>query len=59
MSNIDTKIYCAKREINRRKRVYQYMVKDEKLTQEEADFEIAAMQAILETLTQLKGMVST
>jgi len=35
------------------------MVKDEKLTQEEADFEIAAMQAILETLTQLKGMVST
>ena len=56
--NIDTKIECLKREIKRRKKFYPYMVKDEKLTQEEADFETATMQAILETLTQLKGMVS-
>jgi hypothetical protein len=56
--NIDTKIECAKREVKRRKKFYPYMVKTEKLTQEEADFEIATMQEILETLTQFKGMVS-
>lgn len=55
--NIDTKIECAKREVKRRKKFYPYMVKAEKLTQEEADFEIATMQEILETLTQFKGMV--
>jgi hypothetical protein len=56
--NIDTKIECVKREIKRRKKFYPLIVRDEKLTQEEADFELATMHAVLETLTQLKGMVS-
>ena len=56
--NIDTKIDCVKREIKRRKKFYPLMVRDGKITQEEADFELATMQSVMETLTQLKGMVS-
>jgi hypothetical protein len=56
--NIETKIECVRREIKRRKKFYPLMIEDGKLKQENADFEIATMQAIFETLTQLKGIIS-
>ena len=53
--NIDTKIECVKREIKRRKKFYPKLVESGKFNQEWADAEITAMQAVLETLTNMKG----
>lgn len=55
--NIDTKIDCVRRELKRRKKFYPKMVADGKVDQEWADIEISVMLSVLETLTQLKGMV--
>jgi len=57
--NIDTKIKCVRKEVKRRKKFYPYLIENGKLTQEEADLEIATMLEVLETLTQLKGMIGT
>lgn len=54
--DIDIKIRCVKREIKRRKKFFPLLVADGKLSKDRAEFEIAAMQAVLETLTQLRGM---
>lgn len=45
-------IKCVKREISMRERVYLRFVKKGKMTQEEADREIEAMAAVLETLNE-------
>lgn len=55
--NIDTKIECVKREIKRRKKFYPAYVEQSKMTQRQADNEIAEMQAVYETLTSLKAVV--
>ena len=43
---IDRQIECAKRELGMRKRLYPKWVKNERMTQKDADDEIAAMEAI-------------
>ncbi len=45
-------IKCVKREISMRERVYPRFVKKGKMTQDEADREIAAMKAVLDTLNE-------
>lgn len=55
---LDDQINCIKREIKRRKKFYPLMVRDGKLTQDEANLELCTIQAALETLTQLKGLLS-
>ena len=45
-------IKCVKREISMRERVYPRFVKEGKMTQDEADREIAAMKAVLDTLNE-------
>jgi hypothetical protein len=55
---IDRQIECLKREVKRRQKFYPYLIENGKLTQDEADLEITLMQKAMETLTQLKGLVS-
>lgn len=55
--NIDVKISCIKREIKRRKKFYSELVKNGKMEKDYAAIEIATMQSVLETLTQLKGII--
>jgi hypothetical protein len=55
--HIDTKIKCVKKEIKRRKKYYPLIVENGKMDQEYADQEIAVMTQVLETLTQLKGII--
>jgi len=55
--HIDTKIDCIKREIKRRKKYYPVLVKNGHIEQNVADSEIAIMQEVLNTLTQLKGII--
>ncbi len=43
-------IKCVEREIGLRQRVYPGWVVQRRLSREEADYQIAAMQAVLETL---------
>ena len=45
-------IKCVKREISMRERVYPRFVKKGKMTQDEADREIATMKAVLDTLNE-------
>lgn len=45
-------IKCVEREISMRKRVYPRLVKNGKMKQEQADFELAAMEAVLDTLNE-------
>ena len=54
---IDIKIECVRREIRRRKKYYPVLVDEGKMTKEETDQELATMQAVMETLTQLKSIV--
>ncbi len=41
---------CVEREIRKRRAVYRNLIADGKMSQETADYEIAAMSAVLETL---------
>lgn len=50
---LEDQILCVKREIGLRKGVYRRWVKDGRMTQEKADHEIAAMEAVLVTLERL------
>jgi len=47
---IEKQIACIEREIGFRERVYPRWVAAGKMKQEKADYEIAAMRAVLETL---------
>lgn len=52
---------CLKRELHMRARVYPHRVADRRMTQDEADHEIAVMQAILADYTDpdlLAGLVA-
>jgi len=55
--HIDTKIKCVKSEIKRRKKYFPMLVRGGKMKQADADQEIQSMISVLETLTQLRGMV--
>lgn len=52
--NIDEQIKCVGREIGMRKNVYPKFLKSGRITQEKADHEIAAMEAVYETLKRVK-----
>lgn len=51
---IDQQIACVKREIGMRRRVYASWVANGRMKQAAADHEIAAMEAVLATLEQVK-----
>lgn len=51
---LEAQIACAENEIRMRLRVYPRLVGNNKLTQKKADDEVAAMRAILRTLTGLQ-----
>lgn len=53
---IDRQIQCVKRELSMRKHVYPKWVTNGKITQQSSDDEIAAMQAVLGTLEQVKAV---
>ncbi len=53
---LNQQIICLTNEIKRRKKKYPVMVEKGILSEQEASYEIAAMHAALETLTQLKGI---
>jgi major membrane immunogen (membrane-anchored lipoprotein) len=46
-------IKCVRRELALRKSAYPHWVKDGRMKQEDADYEIEAMQAVHDTLTKL------
>lgn len=55
--HIDTKIKCVKSEIQRRKKTFPKLVEIGRISQDRADREIETMNHVLQTLTQLKGMI--
>lgn len=54
-STVDEEIACVEREIRLRLRVYPRRVADGKMTQKLADKELAAMNAVLRRLHEVKG----
>lgn len=48
--SIEQQIACVEREVKMRHRVYPRWVADGRMTQQKADAEIAAMEAVLQTL---------
>lgn len=54
---IDKQIKCAKRELSMRLGVYPRWVANASMSQEKADDEIAAMEAIIETLEEVEARV--
>jgi hypothetical protein len=52
--SIDEQIASVEREIKMREQVYPRRVADRRMTAEKAEHELAAMQAVLETLRSLK-----
>jgi hypothetical protein len=50
---LTTQIQCAKRELKMRQRVYPRLIAGGQLTRQTTDRELAAMQAIVQTLQQL------
>lgn len=53
---LNQQIICLANEIKRRKRKYPGLVEKGYMTEQDATYEIAAMQAAMETLSQLKGI---
>lgn len=51
---LDDQIKCVRREIGMRERVYGSWVAKGKMRQENADYEIAAMRAVLATLERVQ-----
>ncbi len=51
---LDRQIACVRREVGMRKRVYPRWVATGKMTQEEADRQIEAMEAVQATLEKLR-----
>ena len=52
--SIDDQIACAVRELNMRRSVYPRQVASKRMSQKIADREIAAQEAIIETLTSVR-----
>ena len=52
---LDEQIRCVGREIGLRKNVYPKFIASKRMTQADADREIAAMEAVYETLKRLKA----
>lgn len=50
---LEVQLACAKREVRQRQRVYPRLVAAERMTEAQAARELAAMKAIVRTLTQL------
>lgn len=50
MVTISEQIKCVRREIDYRKRLYPRWVQDGKITQQEANYQIEAMEYVLNTL---------
>lgn len=50
---LQKQIEVARREVQMRRRVYRRWVADGKMTQSDADFQIAGMEAIVQTLESL------
>ena len=57
MYSIDEQINSVKREVKRRKKIFPHLVESGKMTEENSGYELSIMQNVLETLTQLKGLV--
>ncbi len=55
MKTIDEQIECVRREIAMRQRVYAAWVKKGTMTQDKAAHEIACMEAVHRTLTQVRN----
>lgn len=53
---LNQQIVCLTNELKRRKKRYPAMVEKGIMSEKDASYEIAAMLAALETLTQLKGI---
>ena len=45
--------YCVRREVRMRKRVYKGLVANDKMTQDEAQWEIACMQSVQDLLEKM------
>ncbi len=56
---LETQIVCVEREIRQRHRVYPRLVERGTMKQHQADAEIAAMNAVLQTLLALRGTPPT
>ena len=54
MVTIEDQIKAVEREIGMRRRVYPNWVASKRMSQEKADKEIAAMEAVLETLKEVQ-----
>ncbi len=54
--DIDAQIRCVEREIGFRERGFARRVEAGRMTQEKADYEIAAMRAVLESPHRPKGL---
>jgi len=54
---IQDQINTVKRELSRRKKIYPSLIAKGKLTENDSLSEITQIQAVLETLTALKGIV--
>lgn len=54
MANLAQQIACVKREIAMRERIYSRRVADGKMKQQDADREIEAMRAVLETVEKVE-----
>lgn len=54
MITIEDQIKAVEREIGMRRRVYPNWVASKRMSQEKADKEITAMEAVLETLKQVQ-----
>jgi hypothetical protein len=52
-ASLADQIRCAERELRKRRQVYPRFVADQRMTQAQAEHEIATMAAILETLREL------
>jgi hypothetical protein len=55
---LNQQIICLANEVKRRKKKYPVMIEKGVISEQDAGYEIAAMQAALETLTQLKGIAA-
>ena len=52
---LDDQIRCVGREIGLRRNVYPKFLASGRITQEKADYEMAAMEAVYETLKRLRA----
>jgi chorismate mutase len=55
-TNLDQQIECAARELKMRKRVYARRVMENKMTDDDAEFEKGCMSDIIESLKELQRL---